>query len=110
MISLLTIAGQVSTLIKVLKNDRTPVLRNLVVLPLLVQQEQDTDLQVQNSILPRLNTDQPQHINLKPRPHCTMMTINDNDETLSALKHFNDKINSIVHVAAEKRTLTLPLC
>ena len=35
-----------STLIKVIKNDRTPVLRNLVVLPLLVQQEQDPDLQV----------------------------------------------------------------
>lgn len=38
--------GQVSTLFKVIKNDRTPVLRNLVLLPLVVQQEPDADLQV----------------------------------------------------------------
>ncbi|CAB3983744.1 mediator of RNA polymerase II transcription subunit 8-like [Paramuricea clavata] len=39
------ISGQVSTLFKVIKNDRTPVLRNLVLLPLVVQQEPDADLQ-----------------------------------------------------------------
>ncbi|XP_046841708.1 mediator of RNA polymerase II transcription subunit 8-A-like isoform X2 [Xenia sp. Carnegie-2017] len=39
------ISGQVSTLFKILKSDRTPVLRNLVLLPLLVQQETDTELQ-----------------------------------------------------------------
>lgn len=43
---ILFILGQVSTLFKVIKNDRTPVLRNLVLLPLLVQQEVDVELQV----------------------------------------------------------------
>ena len=39
-------AGQVSTLTKLLKHEKTPALRNLVLLPLLVQQDADPDLQV----------------------------------------------------------------
>ena len=38
--------GQVNTLTKLLKNEKTPLLRNLVLLPLLVQQEADSDIQV----------------------------------------------------------------
>ena len=36
-----------NTLTKLLKNEKTPSLRNLVLLPLLVQQEVDPDIQVQ---------------------------------------------------------------
>lgn len=38
--------GQVNTLTKLLKNEKTPFFRNLVLLPLLVQQETDPDIQV----------------------------------------------------------------
>ena len=38
--------GQVNTLTKLLKNEKTPFFRNLVLLPLLVQQETDPDMQV----------------------------------------------------------------
>jgi len=37
-------SGQVRTLTKLLKGDKTPVLRDLVLLPLLVQQEPDPDV------------------------------------------------------------------
>ncbi|KAM7439437.1 mediator of RNA polymerase II transcription subunit 8 [Porites harrisoni] len=39
------LSGQVNTLTKLLKNEKTPSLRNLVLLPLLVQQEVDPDIQ-----------------------------------------------------------------
>ncbi|XP_020631409.1 mediator of RNA polymerase II transcription subunit 8-like isoform X2 [Orbicella faveolata] len=39
------LSGQVNTLTKLLKNEKTPFFRNLVLLPLLVQQETDPDIQ-----------------------------------------------------------------
>ncbi|XP_068725804.1 mediator of RNA polymerase II transcription subunit 8-like isoform X2 [Montipora capricornis] len=39
------LSGQVNTLTKLLKNEKTPFFRNLVLLPLLVQQEADPDIQ-----------------------------------------------------------------
>ncbi|KAJ7386492.1 mediator of RNA polymerase II transcription subunit 8 [Desmophyllum pertusum] len=39
------LSGQVNTLTKLLKNEKTPFFRNLVLLPLLVQQEPDPDIQ-----------------------------------------------------------------
>lgn len=39
------IVGQVRTLTKLLKGDKTPLLRDLVLLPILVQQETDPDIQ-----------------------------------------------------------------
>ena len=41
------VTGQVNTLTKLLKNEKTPFFRNLVLLPLLVQQEADPAIQVQ---------------------------------------------------------------
>lgn len=75
------ISGQVSTLIKVLKNDRTPVLRNLVVLPLLVQQEQDTDLQrVTEGRIHAFNHEVvPDHLRTKYEPE-----VEDKEKVLSA--------------------------
>ncbi|XP_015747653.1 PREDICTED: uncharacterized protein LOC107327427 [Acropora digitifera] len=40
------LSGQVNTLTKLLKNEKTPFFRNLVLLPLLVQQDADPDIQV----------------------------------------------------------------
>ena len=40
------VTGQVNTLTKLLKNEKTPFFRNLVLLPLLVQQDADPDIQV----------------------------------------------------------------
>lgn len=40
------VTGQVNTLTKHLKNEKTPFFRNLVLLPLLVQQDADPDIQV----------------------------------------------------------------
>lgn len=39
------LSGQVNTLTKLLKNEKTPFFRNLVLLPLLVQQDADPDIQ-----------------------------------------------------------------
>ncbi|XP_066928935.1 mediator of RNA polymerase II transcription subunit 8-A-like isoform X2 [Clytia hemisphaerica] len=39
------LSGQISTLNKLLKNDRMPVLRNLCILPLMVSQERDTEME-----------------------------------------------------------------
>ncbi|PFX30150.1 mediator of RNA polymerase II transcription subunit 8-like [Stylophora pistillata] len=39
------LSGQVNTLTKLLKNEKTPLFRNLVLLPVLVQQETDPDIQ-----------------------------------------------------------------
>ena len=46
-INKLFLTGQINTLTKLLKNEKTPLFRNLVLLPLLVQQEADQDIQVQ---------------------------------------------------------------
>jgi len=40
------LSGQVNTLNKLLKNDRMPVLRNLCILPILVSQERDEELEM----------------------------------------------------------------
>lgn len=38
--------GQINTLNKLLKNDRMPTLRNLCILPLMVSQERDEEMEV----------------------------------------------------------------
>ena len=42
----LTSIGQINTLNKVLKSDKTPALRNLVLLPLKLSQDKDEELEV----------------------------------------------------------------
>ena len=44
--SIIVFTGQVNTLTKLLKSEKTPLLRNLITLPLLVQQEPDPVVQV----------------------------------------------------------------
>ncbi|EDO34499.1 predicted protein [Nematostella vectensis] len=64
------LSGQVSTLTKLLKGDKTPALRNLVLLPVLVQQEQDEELvKISQGRIPAFNHEVvPDHLRTKYEP------------------------------------------
>ncbi|XP_028403882.1 mediator of RNA polymerase II transcription subunit 8-like [Dendronephthya gigantea] len=107
------ISGQVSTLFKVIKNDRIPVLRNLVLLPLLVQQEPDADLQKSTeSRIQAFNHEVvPDHLRTKYEPE-----VEDKERVLSAtasnmsseltqrqIADFNATLSSLVEMISAAR-------
>lgn len=57
------ISSQINTLNKILKNDKTPALRNLALLPLLLQQDPDPQLQVLKNVEQQL-------LCVMSHPHC----------------------------------------